>query len=112
MSIFFVESYVVGPEKMEQLSALLTKASSLMKERPEKFQGLKSYRAFSRMVGEFGALTEIWEFEDMNNIEALYQAMFNDEELKQIPAEFFPLVEPGTYSTEIWNSLTEYTVRK
>ncbi len=112
MSIFFVESYVVGPEEMERLSALLGRASNLMKEKPEKFPGLRSYRAFSRMIGEFGAHTEIWEFENMNNIEALYQAMFTDEELKQIPKEFFTLIEPGTYSTEIWSTVTEHTMRR
>ncbi len=108
MSVFLAETYCVSFEKMDQLALLLKKATSLIKERPEKFRGLKSYQAFSQMVGEFGGHTEIWEFESMNDIDALFKTMFSDEELKKIPQEFFSLVESGSYSTQVWTCVTEY----
>ncbi len=108
MSVFFAETYTVSFEKMEQLTSLLKKATNLMKEKPEKFTGLKSYQAFSQLVGAFGGYVEIWEFESMNDIDALFKTMFSDEELKNIPKEFFTLVEPGTYSTQVWTSVTEH----
>jgi hypothetical protein len=109
MSVFFVETYFVSPENMERITSLLNRAVSLIKEKPEKFRGLKSYQMFSQLVGEFGGHTEMWEFESMNDIDALFKTMFGDEELKKIPEEFFTLVEPGTYSTQIWTKVVDFT---
>ena len=108
MSVFFAETYTVSFEKMDELNSLLQKATSLISKRPDKFAGLRSYQAFSQMVGEFGGYIEIWEFEDMNDIDAMFKTMFSDKELKKIPQEFFPLVVPGSYKTQVWNSVTEY----
>ena len=108
MSVFFAETYGVSFDKMDQLASLLTKAGNTMREKPEKFPGLKSYQVFSQMVGKFGGYIELWEFETMNDIDTLFQTMFTDEELKTFPQEFFGLVEPGSYTTQIWKSVTEY----
>ncbi len=108
MSVFFVETYTVGFEKMDQVASLFKKATSLFVERPEKFKGLKSYQAFSQTVGELGGHIEIWEFESMNDIDALFKTMFGDEELKKIPQEFFSLVQPGTYRSQVWNAVAEF----
>ncbi len=108
MSVFFVETYTVRFEKMDQLASLFKRATSLIKERPEKFVGLKSYQAFSQTVGELGGHIEVWEFESMNDIDAMFKTMFGDEELKKIPQEFFSLVEPGTYRTQVWTKVAEH----
>ena len=108
MSVIFAETYSVRFEKMDQLASLLTKASNTIREKPEKFRGLKSYQVFSQMVGRFGSYVEMWEFETMNDIDALFQMMFTDEDLKKFAQEFFGMVESGSYTTQIWKSVTEY----
>ncbi len=108
MSVIFAETYSVSFEKMDQLASLLTKATNTIRENPDKFRGLKSYQVFSQMVGRFGSYVEMWEFESMNDIDAMFQTMFADEEFKKFPQEFFPLVDPGSYSTQIWKSFIEY----
>ena len=93
---------------MEQLTSLLQKAVALMNERPEKFAGVKSYQAYSQMIGTFGGYVEIWEFESMNDIDTFFKTMFSDEELKKIPQEFFGLLEAGTYHTQVWTTVAQY----
>jgi len=112
MAVFMVETYVVKPEKQKELVSLLQRVVKLMKEKPEKFQEVKSYKVYSQMVGAMGGYTEIWEADSMADIEKFYHRMLTDEELMKIPQEFFTLIVPETYITRIWTNVLEHSLKK
>jgi hypothetical protein len=111
MSVFLAEIYSVSPEKIEQLAPSLQRAVSVMEEEPKEFTGLKFYQAYSQMAGTSGGHVEVREFGSMNDIDTLFRTMFGDEQLKQMPQEFFTLSEPGKYHTQVWTAVVQYRVQ-
>jgi len=51
VSVFVVDTHVVKPEKQEEYVSLMQKLRKYMKEKPETFKELKSWKIFAQMFG-------------------------------------------------------------
>lgn len=106
MSIFVVDTHVVKPEKQEGYASLMKRLRKYMKENPETFRGLKSWKVFAQMFGGIsGGHVQLWEYDSMADIEKSMMLMFRDKGFMEIKREFDRLIEPTTHSWNIWNSV-------
>jgi hypothetical protein len=102
-----VDSYVVKPEKLGEITGLLKKLEALIKRRPELFKEAKSHRFFSHMLGgKWGGYVEMYEFENMADFEKCFYRIMQDKEfMTTIYAEFTSYVVPGSETADVWNSV-------
>jgi hypothetical protein len=106
MAIFRVHAYTVKTERMSDLVGLYREFGAFVKKRPELFQGMKSWHAYSKLAGgKLGEIVEMAEFEDLGAFETVHEAVARDKEYTTKYAELLQLVIPGTYQREIWNSV-------
>ena len=107
MSVFVVDMHVVKPEKQEEYTSLMKRVRKYMKENPETFRGLKSWKIFAQMFGGIaGGHVQLWEYKNMADIEKSLTMMFRDKRFMEIKREFDRLIEPTTHSWNVWNSVT------
>jgi hypothetical protein len=112
MTVFVVESYLVKPDKIEQNNTLLQKLAKLLKEKPTKFNMVKSYKTFSDTFGTWGYSLEFWEMNDFSDWNKIFEMMMQDSELKKFPEEFFSIIIPGTHQLHVMAQTAEYTSKK
>ena len=102
MSIFFVETYVVKAEKLEEFPLRLKEFIKYKEDHPDLFPGLKSWKLYRQRIGEpTGLYIEMWEYESLTHWEQ-DRTFEEDEGMKRISSGFHQLVEPATFSTSIW----------
>jgi hypothetical protein len=102
MSIFFVETYVVKAEKLEEFPQRLKEFIKYKEDHPDLFPGLKSWKLYRQRIGEpTGLYIEMWEYESLTHWEQ-DRTFEEDEGMKRISSGFHQLVEPATFSTSIW----------
>jgi hypothetical protein len=103
MSIFLVETYVVKAEKRIEFTPLLNEFLSYKEKHSQLFQGLKSWKLYKQDYGGISGLyIEMWEFESLSDLEKINTRIFEDEGMKKIGADFHQLVEPATFSANLW----------
>jgi len=106
MSVFMVETYVIKSEKREEFMPALQRFLKYKEENPEIFKGVKSWKLFQQ---EYGAISELyiemWEFDSIADIEKVMTKIFQEEEMKKISQKFHTLIEPATYSTNLWSTV-------
>jgi len=109
MSIFRVGIFMVKTEKQEAFRSLWQRFLKYQKENPEKFKELKSgYKLFTQMFGGMrGAYSMIVEFDSLADLEKYMTRMLEDEETKKIVQEFHLLIDPSTYSLNIWKTVKQ-----
>jgi hypothetical protein len=107
MTIFKVETYVIKPEKGEEYHAIIKKWTAYMKKNKEKCKELKSWKLFSRMIGDnIGGFIEMWELESLADYEKLMKKIMQDKEFRAMSSPFSKdCLVPATYSVNIWNSV-------
>jgi len=99
-----VETYVVKPEKQEEFMAMIKKWVAETKKNKEKYKELKSYKLFAQMFGDNRlGYSEMWEFENLANLEKLLNRLMQDKEFQKILSEFVSQIVPDTWSIKIWN---------
>jgi hypothetical protein len=104
MSITRVETYVVRTEKSPQFAVLLNEFLKFKKAHSQLFRGVKSWRLYKQDFGRpAGMYVEMWEYENLRQLEEIEKRIFSDEEMKKINAAFHELVVPATFSASIWN---------
>jgi len=104
MSVFIVDMHVVKPEKQLEYKSLMQRLHEYMKEKPETFKELKSWKVFAQTFGGIaGGYVQLWEYDNMADIEKSLTAMFNDKGFMEIKQEFDRLIEPATHSWNVWN---------
>lgn len=76
-----------------------------IKKNPQKFKEMKSLKLFSqRFGGVAGAYIFMEEYASLAEYEKLFgRLMFKDEGFMKIYQEFMPLIDPATYSENMWN---------
>lgn len=111
MTVFMVQTYVVKPEKQVELDALFQRVPKLMKDKPEKFKGLKSYKAFTHKIGSMGTYVELYEFPDMGVAEKFLDFSYQDKEILKIWEEFMGHIVPETFTMHMWTQLVDYNVK-
>jgi YesN/AraC family two-component response regulator len=107
MTIFWVDSYVIKPDKLDEFMQVLKKFKAWMKKQPDLFKQVKSYKAFSHMLGgEWGGYVEMFEFENLAEFEKWKNKIAQSKFAKTHLAESASLIVPSSESLEIWNSVT------
>ena len=109
--VFMVQTYVVKPEKQAELEALMPKVLKLIKDKPEKFKGLKSYKAFTHKIGSVGTYHELFEFADMGVAEKFLDYSYQDKEILKFWEEFMGQIVPETFTVHFWAQLHDYTAK-
>jgi len=106
MSVFVVDTHVVKPEKQEQYVPLMQRLRKYMREKPDTFKEVKSWKVFAQMFGGIaGGYVQLWEFGNMSEVEKSLTKMFKDKGFMEIKQEFDRLIEPITHSWNVWNSV-------
>ena len=104
MSVFVVETYVVKSEKRDDFTPSLNEFLEFKKTHTELFMGLKSWKLYKQEYGGISGLyIEMWEYESMSDMETISSKIFSDDGMKKISQGFHLLVEPATFSANIWN---------
>lgn len=103
MSIFVVETYVVRSEKREQFTPALNEFLKYKQAHPKLFKGLKSWKLFQQEYGTPSDMyIEIWEFDNLVEMEKITARIFSDKGMKKISQGFHQLIEPAAFSSNIW----------
>jgi hypothetical protein len=103
VSIFVVETYVVKAEKREEFTPALNEFLKYKETHPKLFKGLKSWKLLQQEYGTPSDMyIEIWEFDNLAEMEKITVRIFSDRGMKKISNGFHQLVEPTTFSTSIW----------
>jgi hypothetical protein len=107
MTVFKVETYVIRPEKREEYMAIIKKWTAYIKKNKEKCKELKSWKLFSRMIGDnIGGYIEMWELESLADYEKLMNRIMQDKEFQTMASPFSKdCLVAATYSVNIWNSI-------
>ncbi|MEI6531042.1 MAG: hypothetical protein WCN99_06090 [bacterium] len=103
MSIFLVETYVVKAEKRAEFTPALNEFLTYKENHAQLFQGVKSWKLYKQNYGGVsGMMIEMWEFENLSEMEKIDARIFADEGMKKISTNFHQLIEPATFSANIW----------
>lgn len=106
MSVFVVETYVVKPENREKFKQMWKSLLEYMKEEPELFKEVKSLKLFTQMFGGLaGAYIEMWEFDNMADLEKCWKREGKDEGFTKLHQEFILLIDSTTFSMNVWNAV-------
>jgi len=106
MSIFVVETCMVKPEKREQFKHLMQRVLKYKEENPKLFKEVKSWKLFKQMFGGIaGQYVSMWEFDNLADLEKCWANEENDEGFMKMHQELLQLIEPATFSMEMWTSV-------
>jgi len=106
MTIFFVETYVIKPDKLGEFTAFFKKLMEWVKKHPDLFKEVKSFKLFTHMHGgKYGTYVEMWELETLADCEKWTNRIMQSEYMTTFHPQAMGLVVPGTLSVEIWNSV-------
>jgi hypothetical protein len=106
MSIIMVETYVVHSDKSTKFTTLLNEFLKFKKAHPQLFKGVKSWKLYKQDYGQpAGMYVEMWEYENLAQLEETNSRIFSDEGIKKISTAFHKLVEPATFSAAIWSKV-------
>jgi len=106
MSILLVETYVLRVEKQADFGPLLNQFLDYKKNHADLFKGVLSWKLYKQKYGPIsGMYVELWEYESVEEMEAINKRIFEDAGMKRIGADFHQLVEPATFSSCVWTSV-------
>jgi len=104
MGVVIVNTWVVKPEKQAQFPQLWKRYLKYVKENPEKFREVKSIKLFTQTFGGvYGAYVELVEYNSLADYEKLISRILKDEGFMKFFQEIMLLMEPGTFSLNVWN---------
>ena len=106
MAIFYVETYMVKPEKQNEFMPTWKKFLKYAKDNPKMF---KSGKVFTQMFGGvYGTYVSITEYDSLADLEKEMAMGMKDERLLKLMQEFMALIVPNTYTANIWNFVMNY----
>jgi len=106
VTILFVETWVVKPEKQAEFTKWWQKNLKYMKQNPKMFKEMKSMKVYTqRFGGVYGAYVVLAEFDSLADFEKLQVRTMKDEGLMKMYQESILLIDPTTYTVNIWNAL-------
>ena len=106
MSTISVETYIVHAERATEFAALVKEFVKFKKAHPQLFKGVKSWKLCKQDYGQpAGMYVEMWEFENLAQVEETNRRIFSDERMKKMNAGFHKLVVPATFSAAIWSKV-------
>jgi len=106
MTIIIAETMLVKPEKQAEYTKLMQKVNKYMKDNPKLFKELKSVKNFTQTFGgTYGTHITLMEFNSLTDMEKLDRRTMKDQTLMKIYTEMMTLIEPTTYTSNIWTPL-------
>jgi hypothetical protein len=97
---------LVKPEKQAEYAKLMQKMNKYMKDNPKLFKELKSVKNFTQTFGgTYGTHITLMEFNSLTDMEKLDKRTMKDQTLLKIYNEMMTLIEPTTYTSNIWTPL-------
>lgn len=104
MSVFEVVTYLVKEGKRKEFILLVKDFLKYKKANPKLFKGIKSWKLFEQELGGISGLyIEMWEFENLADMERIMARISGDEGMKKIHQRFHQLIEHTTFSASIWS---------
>jgi hypothetical protein len=95
--------YVVKAEKLSEFDSALNEFLKYKETHQDLFKGLRSWKLLRQEYGAKSSLyIEMWEFDSLADMETNMARIFSDEGMKRIGRGFHQLVEPTSFSTNIW----------
>jgi hypothetical protein len=106
MSIFNVVSFVVRPEKQNKATQLLKELKEHFFSNKELYKEIKSMNFFTQLYGgTFGTYIDLEEYDSFAACEEAQKTMEKDKVVMKIYKELIELLEPSTYSINVWKAL-------
>ncbi len=103
MTVFIIETFVVKPEKQSEYRSLMQKGQKFMKENPEKFKELKSWKMFIQTFGGIsGAYVAQTEYASLADFEKLSARLSKDKESLKLSQEVNATIDMTTYTMSTW----------
>ena len=91
-------------EKLEDFGPALREFLDFKEQNPALFRDLKSWRLLKQEYGGVsGMYIEMWEYDNLGEMERVSDEIFANEGMKRIGKGFHQLVEPTSFSTAIWH---------
>ena len=107
ITILVVNTWVVKPEKEGEFTKLWQRYLKYIKENPKTFKEVKSLKLFTQMLGGiYGAHVELIEYDSLTDLEKLLTRIFKDKEFMKVMQEIMLIIEPASYSINVWNAVT------
>ena len=104
MSILFLESLVVKPEKQGELDAHFKREKAFMEAHPELFKELKSQKILVQTMGDsVGRYMEILELENLAEAEKWVNRLMANKEFAAIHSEALDFAVPATHTMTVWS---------
>jgi hypothetical protein len=107
MTIFLVETYVIKPEKQAEFATYKKKWKKFFGYKDghlQQFKEVKSYKMLAQMLGgNWGGYVEMWEFENLADLEKWMSKMMKSDYMTKLAPEFASLEVPASRSMNIWN---------
>jgi len=106
MTIVTVDTWVIKPEKQAEFTKLWKRYLKYFKENPKLFKEMKWNKTFTQMFGgTYGAYISLSEFNSLADMEKLNKRTMKDPTLMKLNQEMMPLIDPTTYTTNVWTTL-------
>jgi len=107
MTVFLVEPYMIRPDKQAEFNLHRQRFLKYKEKHPERSKELKSLRSYVQFFGgTYGGRIDMWEFDGLTDYEKFWAKWRKDKELVKFEEEFFQLIDPTTYSINVWNAVT------
>ena len=106
MTILTVDKWMVKPEKQAEHKKLMQKFHKFMKDNAEMFKEMRSVGEYTQMFGGVSGMY-VWlvEYDSLADLEKLNKRMEKNEEAKKLMAEWMPLIDPASVSTNVWTAV-------
>jgi len=106
MTIVVAETMLVKPEKQPEFTKLWQRMLKYMKDNPKLFKEMKWTKTFTQMFGgTYGAYIALMEFNSLADMEKLNNRTMKDPALMKLYNEMMLLIDPATYTSNVWTTL-------
>lgn len=106
MAIINAVTFVVRPGKQNKATQLLKELKEHFFKNKEEYKEIKSMNLFTQLYGgTYGTYVDLEEYDSFAACEAAQKSMEKDEIIMKIYRELMELIEPSTYSINVWKVL-------
>ena len=100
-----IDKWMIKPEKQGEHKKLMKKFRKFMKDNAKTFKGMKLLGEYTQMFGGVSGMY-VWltEYDSLADLEKVSKKMEKNERAKKLMAEWMPLIDPASVSTNIWTA--------
>jgi len=106
MTIVVAETWIVKPEKQAEFTKFWQRYLKYVKNNPKLFKEVKWTKSFTQMFGgTYGTHVELAEYKSLADYEKLFTRLMKDPGFMKIFQEAMLLIDPTTYTMNVWTPL-------